>query len=220
MREFDDLTLGRVVRFDARPDRMYGFIQELDPENGEPTGNPDIWFHYNDGQFVRPWHSDREVTWDGSIQGNMRLRLPSRDDYVVFADPVPGRDGRLKAEPWTFMSDFYLSCVAISTQSYRIVYGDIRAEHLTIVWEGSVGTYDTRPSGVGALPKVLDSNFTIQCWSPEDAYDNSDGTSGPIPGFWETAENQEEEWRDLVGASKRPRENSFLPPALRRKVPA
>lgn len=218
MKYFGDLTLGRVVHFDARPDKLFGFIQELNPENGEPTGNPNIWFHYNDGQFVRPWHLDREVAWDGFILGTSRLRLPMADDFVVYEDPAPGRDGRLKAARWTFMTGFYASCVDISTQSYRIVDGDTSAAYPAIVWEGALDSqYGTRLSGHWGLPKELKPDLTVQQWRPEDIHNSSDGSSGIIHGYWQTAKDQEKIWLLLVEASKRPPENSRLPPALRRR---
>lgn len=92
---------GIVKFFDEREGKRFGFLIVLD-EEGNPTGEKDIFFHYNDGQFV---NNDGETpVFNGSTRQKngqpVRLRAPQKDDRLVFMRSS-GNKGD-KACPWGF----------------------------------------------------------------------------------------------------------------------
>lgn len=91
---------GRVVHFDSRDSKRYGFIH-LD--SGE-----EIFFHYNDGRIAADggWSG---LCWDmPNRSSNTVLDYPNVGDTVYFIRS-PGKKGP-KASPWT-AEEYYLQAV-------------------------------------------------------------------------------------------------------------
>ncbi len=209
MRTFDDLAFGQVKSFHKDPGRNFGWITVLDDGTGKP--GPDLWFHLHEGQYAR--YDGECIEWVGFTQGFSQLREPRPGDYVVF-DYGRDREGRDKAEPWTYANLFFAECIAATTHHYRLLYGD------TVVWEGSYSPlYETRLNG-GLLP---DTYTTIQRLEDDDAWDDGYGGSGGIiPGGWRTfgTDEQDEVYDRLVTASRFPRWHSQVIPPLREEYAA
>lgn len=77
---------GMIVFFDSRKDKQFGFIK---PD----TGDPDVWFHANDGR--EPTQKGEDVVFEKVIQGDP----PRMGNRVVFFRAT-GSGGRPKACPW------------------------------------------------------------------------------------------------------------------------
>lgn len=93
---------GRVVHFDSRDSKRYGFIH-LD--SGE-----EIFFHYNDGRIATD-EFEAGLGWEipTNRSSDTVLDYPRVGDTLYFMRR-PGQKGRPKASPWT-SEEYYLQAV-------------------------------------------------------------------------------------------------------------
>lgn len=113
------METGSVRFFDSRPEKRFGFVL-LETEE-------EIFFHFNDGQFVIP--GEKEPKFSGSatqvIQGKAcRLRDPRKDDKVVFVR-APGSKGD-KASPWGYETHYERALEIIAKRSKPLRYRVVR----------------------------------------------------------------------------------------------
>jgi hypothetical protein len=214
-----DLEHGIVKFFDDREGKKFGFLKVLD-EDSQETGE-EIFFHFNDGQFVEIVGGD-EIKFTGRIAKNgVYLVYPQIGDKLAF-DRASGKDGRDKASPWTYAAA-YDHCVRMLTEPrYRVVretklgFGGL-GDSSEVIWEGQgadelSARYPIRVrDGMLDNPLARSTNFSagsttrysFQVWVDDDVADGPYDQSGVfVPGRWLECEDPRyisERAREMMG---------------------
>jgi hypothetical protein len=95
-----------VKWFDSRDNRRYGFLHVAveDEDRGFVATEEEVFFHFNDGQLVRPGGNVPELCGaSGTVFGGMPhvMRDPKPGDLIMFQRKA-GSQGRMKASPWVY----------------------------------------------------------------------------------------------------------------------
>lgn len=201
-----ELEYGVVNFFDDRDGKKFGFLKVLDEDNKE-TGE-EVFFHFNDGQFVGIVGGDC-IEFVGRVfaENGLHMWHPKVGDKLAF-DRNPGKDGREKASPWTY-AEGYDNRVRELTEPYfrvtkvtKLGYGG-PGDSSDVVWEGRgadalSGEYPIRvPSGNLNDPLARSVNFAagsttrylFEVWVDEDFADDGYGGGTPIPAHWQSCED-------------------------------
>ena len=106
------LQLGVIRWYDDRPEKKFGFIYK---SVGAPK-EQDVFFHRNDEGV---WEKGKNYPSLVNIQAsNIMLYAPM---MVVFSE-LPGKNGRIKARPWTFWHDYQRILLETAPRPlYRVV---------------------------------------------------------------------------------------------------
>lgn len=134
-----ELEHGVVKFFDDRDGKKFGFLEVLD-EDGQKTGE-EIFFHFNDGQFVDIVGGD-EIEFVGRVfpENGLHMWHPKPGDKIAF-DTTPGKDGRDKACPWTYAEGYDNRVRKLTEPYYRVTkvtklgYGG-PGDTSEVIWEG------------------------------------------------------------------------------------
>lgn len=176
---------GIVKFFDSRDGKQYGFLV-VDDElaDGTPSyrGGEEIFFHFNDGEFIVA--GGKEPRFNGqhkrqTSQGTRVLRIPEKDDVIVFSTRS-GRDNRIKASPWSFLSLYERAAKAIAERPvYRVLEGSgdwgkspspEKPDGARIKWQGSdlEALMKLFPIPVGRSPSA---DPLLSFWSSDDGFE-------------------------------------------------
>jgi hypothetical protein len=137
---------GTVKFFDDRPGKRYGFIVRED-------GKGEIFFHFNDGQFMEMGVEEPKFTGTSSkVKGGRtyRLRDPQLDEVLVFQIDS-GRDERIKASPWCFASSYD----KLAADMARLPVYRLRVQHGTWIGGGKKPSGEPSTEREGTIPKLI-----------------------------------------------------------------
>lgn len=204
---YDELYIGKVIRFDTRPGKMHGWV-EITNGNTDEIGKS-FWFHYNDGVFLN--HNDGDIEWGETavldddliidepyhrgIKGLRRLSVPKVGDELIF--DLGQNDHGLKAKPWTYHG--YFQTVATVARPFFCRILDATG---AVVCRWRHNPYvDTVLIDEGTLPDTLDDSMSMEYYVPADIVDGDGGEfSFPLPSQWVTPDRVDAGMM-LVGAN-------------------
>lgn len=201
-----ELEYGVVKFFDDRDGKKFGFLKVLD-EDSQETGE-EVFFHFNDGQFVEIVGGD-DIEFVGRVfaENGMHMWHPRVGEKLAF-DRVTGKDGREKASPWTYAEAYDNRVHKLTAPYYRVTkvtklgYGG-PGDTSDVVWEGQgadelSGEYPIRVlSGKLDDPLAGSVNFAagsttryiFEVYVDEDFADDGYGGGTPIPASWQPCED-------------------------------
>lgn len=188
-----DPQYARVISVRGKRGGKFGFAEVLD-EDRQPTGEPAIWFHFNDRCDLELIGGD--LSWIDPRDEDGRV--PVEGDIIVFEEDKDMQD-RSKASPWQYAEDYDVHMAYKTAVYFQIVM----AGRESPVWSGWFSRRLSSPLVGDELPQELVDGMTIQEYRDDDTWDNTSGLSGLIPGGWETCHDQESVWIELVAASNR-----------------
>jgi cold shock CspA family protein len=183
------METGKVKFFHT--EKRFGFIIS-------PSGE-EIFFHFNDGEFVIPGGSSPRFSGNAKlmIEGRLRaLKDPERDDEVVF-DRTQGSKGT-KACPWGYQTHFDRAVSIITNRrAYRVweTMNSLGAQpgEPELLWEGTdleellakypVPKSNQSPSADPLLPYWADNDgiFEIRRWFEVQTKNGWQRCSDPRP---------------------------------------
>lgn len=187
--------VGTVKFFDARETKRFGFLRL---ESGE-----EIFFHFNDGQFIVAGGSYPEFSGKATIVRDgktKRLRDPKVDDKLVFRRSMGSKGD--KAAPWGYLTQWEATEQLIAKRPvYRVleVMNSIGKEpgEPKVLWQGSdlselmrrfpLPRHGQSPSADPLLPYYSDSDniFEVRRWwekqHPDGSWERCEDPR-PLPG--------------------------------------
>lgn len=202
-----ELEFGIVKFFDERDGKKFGFLIVLD-EDGQRT-EEEIFFHFNDGQFVEI--KGGEITFIGPVFTNgLRMWHPQAGEKLAFGRS-PGRNDHDKACPWTYANAYGNRVSKLTEPYYRVTevtkygYGDDR-DTRKVIWEGQGSNEMSRQYPIRVLSDKLDdplaqsanlpagstTHYLFEVWVSEDVADGQEGEAIQIPGRWEPCDDPRE----------------------------
>ena len=152
------LQLGVIRWYDDRPEKKFGFIYK---SVGAPK-EQDVFFHRNDEGV---WEKGKNYPSLVNIQAsNIMLYAPM---MVVFSE-LPGKNGRIKARPWTFWHDYQRILLETTPRPLYRVVGEgpqnvmetsLRPLGNTSIWRSSSGDIQIadgtlKTSGISTEPSI------------------------------------------------------------------
>lgn len=200
-----ELEHGVVKFFDDRDGKKFGFLEILD-EDGQKTGE-EIFFHYNDGQFVDIVGGD-EIQFVGRVfENGVHMWHPKIGDKIAF-DVSTGKDGRDKACPWTYAEGYDNRVRKLTEPYYRVTkvtklgYGG-PGDSSNVIWEGQGSDELSKEYPIRVLDGKLDdplsrsTNFTagstthyvFEVYVDDDIVDGLYGGGVVVPGGWVECED-------------------------------
>lgn len=179
---------GEVKFFDNRNGKRFGFL--IVHEGGVPT-EEEIWFHFNDGEFIVAGGKDPKFSGKATSEHEgktARLRDPKRGEVLVFQRSL-GRKGD-KASPWGYLPNWQEAEEIIANRPmYRVFkHQGFRGEYKSdpeILWEGSdlEELLKKYPLPTGSRSPGADP--LISFWSHDD---------GPESKHWFERQEKDEPW--------------------------
>lgn len=132
-----ELEYGKVKTFNETQGKRFGFLKVCDKFGVNETGE-EIFFHFNDGQFVEIVGDD--IQFIGRIfrypDGTTReLRYPSINDLLAFERGL-GKNDQQKAVPWTLAEAYTARVRTLLKPHYRLVEMSDESDDLKCIWEG------------------------------------------------------------------------------------
>lgn len=200
-----ELEHGVVKFFDDRDGKKFGFLEVLD-EDGQKTGD-EIFFHFNDGQFVDIVGGD-EIQFVGRVfENGVHMWHPKIGDKIAF-DVSTGKDGRDKACPWTYAEGYDNRVRKLTEPYYRVTkvtklgYGG-PGDSSNVIWEGQGSDELSKEYPIRVLDGKLDdplsrsTNFTagstthyvFEVYVDDDIVDGLYGGGVVVPGGWVECED-------------------------------
>jgi cold shock CspA family protein len=181
---------GLVKWFNPAADKRYGFIVPLVSIVSGNIG--EIFFHFNDGEFIVPGESYPEFSGKGTKKfrdGIRRLRDPKKDDVILF-ERRPGKKGD-KAAPWCYLSLYERAEKIIAARPAPSVYRVLETtkafgmepDKPKVLWEGTdleellrsypVPSGNQSPSADSLLPfwADTDNTFEVRHWFERKTHD-------------------------------------------------
>lgn len=196
-----ELEHGIVKFFDDRDGKKFGFLKVLD-EDGQETGE-EIFFHFNDGQFVDTIVDEIEFVGRVFPATGTHMWHPNVGEKLAF-DRATGKGDREKACPWTYAQGYDNRVTELTEPYFRVRkvtklgYGGC-GDTDDVIWEGR-GTRDLDTQyPIRILGGKLDdplarstdfaagstTRYFFERWWDDDIADLPDGGAVPIPGYWE-----------------------------------
>ena len=196
-----ELENGIVKFFDDRDGKQFGFLTVLNEEDQE-TGE-EIFFHFNDGQFVEIVAGDIEFVGRVFSENGLHMWHPKIGDRLAFSR-TPGKDGRDKACPWTYAEGYNNRVHKLTAPYYRITkvtklgYGG-PGDTSNVVWEGQGADELSAQYPIRVLAGKIDdpladsvdfaagstTRYIFEVYVDEDIVDGPyEGEGVMVPGYW------------------------------------
>lgn len=197
-----ELEHGIVKFFDDRSGKCFGFLEVLD-EDSQKTGE-ELFFHFNDGQFVDIVGGD-EIQFVGRFfpDNGLHMSHPRIGDKLAFERTI-GKNDRQKACPWTRAEGYDNRVRELTEPYYRVIKriteqdGEELLLKELVIWEGQRvdKLSDKHPIQVSGgklddpLARTVDFEehsttlYRFEEWVPDDIVDDAYGGGILVPGFW------------------------------------
>ena len=200
-----ELEHGVVKFFDDRDGKKFGFLKVLN-EDDQETGE-EIFFHFNDGQFVDIVGGD-EIQFVGRVfENGVHMWHPKIGDKIAF-DVSTGKDGRDKACPWTYAEGYDNRVRKLTEPYYRVTkvtklgYGG-PGDSSNVIWEGQGSDELSKEYPIRVLDGKLDdplsrstnfaagstTRYTFEVYVDDDIVDGLYGGGVVVPGGWVECED-------------------------------
>lgn len=201
-----ELEHGIVKFFDDRDGKKFGFLEVLN-EDGQKTGE-EIFFHFNDGQFVDIVGGD-EIMFVGRVfpENGLHMWHPKPGDRIAF-DVSVGKNNRDKACPWTYAEGYDNRVRKLTEPYYRVTkvtklgYGG-PSDSSDVIWEGQGFDELSKEYPIRVLDGKLDdplapstnfaagstTRYIFEVYVDDDIADDPYGSGVVIPGGWVECED-------------------------------
>jgi cold shock CspA family protein len=195
-----------VKFFDDRDGKKFGFLKVLN-EDDQETGE-EIFFHFNDGQFVDIVGGD-EIQFVGRVfaENGLHMWHPKIGDKVAF-DVTAGKNGRDKACPWTYAEGYDNRVRKLTEPYYRVTkvtklgYGG-PGDTSDVIWEGQGSDELSGEYPIRVLDGKLDdplarsvnfaagstTRYVFEVYVDDDIVDGTYGGGVVVPGGWVECED-------------------------------
>lgn len=200
-----ELEHGVVKFFDDRDGKKFGFLEVLD-EDGQKTGE-EIFFHFNDGQFVDIVGGDKIQFVGRVFENGLHMWYPKIGDTIAF-DVSTGKNGRDKACPWTYAEGYDNRVRKLTEPYYRVTkvtkvgYGG-PGDSFDAIWEGQGSDELSKEYPIRILDGKLDdplarsvnfaagstTRYIFEVYVDDDIADDPYGGGVLIPGRWVECED-------------------------------